>query len=97
METINDGLKFLNKLKVDVFTTMEGNEGLIRVKEILSILFQDDNSEKLQRILENVREVEVLYLAGDWREISDVVRILRKDNKFLQIEMNDRLYSLTIS
>ena len=51
METIYDVLNFLNKLEVDVFTTMEGNKDLFRVKEILTNLFQDDNSEKLESIL----------------------------------------------
>ena len=78
METINDVLNFLNKLEVDVFTTMEGNEDLIRFEEILTNLVQDDNSEKLESILENVREIEFLYLASDWRETPDVVKILRK-------------------
>ena len=53
METIRDVLKFVNKLEVEFFTTMEGNKVLIRVKEILSNLFQDDNSENLESILEN--------------------------------------------
>ena len=81
METINDVSNFLNKLEVDVYTTMEGNE------ELLTNLFQHDNSEKLESILQNVKEIEILYLAGDWKEISDVVKILRKDIKILRIQM----------
>ena len=87
MEKINDVLNFLNKLEVDVFTTIEDNKDLIRVKEILTNLFQDDSSEKLESILENVREIEILSLAGDWRKIPHVVKILRKDNKILQTQM----------
>ena len=51
METIYNVLNFLNKLEVDVFATMERNKDLFRVKEMLTNLFQDDNSEKLESIL----------------------------------------------
>ena len=36
-------------------------------------------------------------MAGHWREILDVGKILRKDDKILQIQMYYRIYSLTIS
>ena len=32
-------------------------------------------------------EIETLSGAGDWREIPDVVKILRKDVKILQIQL----------
>ena len=40
-------------------------------------------------MLQNVREIEILSGAGDWLEIPDVVKILRKDNKNLEIQMYD--------
>ena len=86
METINDVLNFLNNFEVAFCPTWEYHENLIRVKEILTNLFQDDNSEKLESILQNVREIETLSGAGDWREIRDVVKFLRKDSKTLQIQ-----------
>ena len=55
MKTINDVLTFLNNLELDVFTTMKGNDNLIRIKEILANFFQDGNSEKLESMLGNVR------------------------------------------
>ena len=61
METITDVLTFLNKLEVAFCPTMEDHKNLIRVKEILTNLFQDDNSEKLESILQNVREIEILW------------------------------------
>ena len=66
---------------------MESNKDLIGVKEILTNLFQDDNSEKIESILRKIREIDILYCAGDWREIPDAVKILRKDIKILQIQM----------
>ena len=89
MKTINDVLNFLNNLEIDVFTTIEGIKDLIQVKEILTNIFQDDNSKKLESIMKNVREIEILYFAGDWGEIPDVVKILRKHNKILQIQTYD--------
>ena len=50
METMNDVLNFLSKLEVDVFTTLEANKDLIRVKEMITNSFQDDNSKKLQNV-----------------------------------------------
>ena len=44
METKNDVLNFLNKLEIAFRPTREDQEKLIRIKEILSNLFQDDNS-----------------------------------------------------
>ena len=87
METINDVLNFLNKLEVTFYPTWEDQENLIRVKEIITNFFQDDNSEKLESILQNVREIEILSRAGDWHEIPDVVKILRKNIKVLLIQM----------
>ena len=87
METRNDVSNFLNKYEVSFCPTMEDHENLIRVKEILTNLFQDDNFEKLERILINVKEIEILSGASDWREIPDVVKILPKGIKILQIQM----------
>ena len=58
---------------------MEGNKDLMRDKEIITNLFQDDNSEKLRSMLKNVREIEILYAAGDWNEISDVISQIQHD------------------
>ena len=88
METINDVLNFLNKLEVAFCPTREDHENLIGVKEILTKLFPDDNSEKLESILQNVREIEILSGPGDWHEIPYVNKILRKDVKILQIQYN---------
>ena len=87
METINDVLNFLNKLELAFCPSREDHENLIRVKEILTNLSQDNNSEKLESMLQNVREIELLPGAGDWREITDVIKILRKDIEILQIQM----------
>ena len=51
MKTKNDVVNFLHNLEVDVFTTMEDNENLIRVKEILTNFFQDENSERLESVI----------------------------------------------
>ena len=80
-------MKFLNKLEVAFCPNGEDHENLIRVKEILTEVFQDGNSEKLESKLQNVREIEILSGAGDWCEIPDVTKNLRKDIKFLQIQM----------
>ena len=87
METINDVLNFLNKLEVAFCPNREDHENLIRVKEILKNVFQDGNSEKIESILQNVREIEILSGVGDWCEITDVIKLLRNDIKILQIEM----------
>ena len=87
METINDVLNFLKKLEVAFCPTREDHENLIPVTGILTNLFQDDKSEKLESISQNVREIEILSGAGDWREIPDVIKVLRKDIKMLQIQM----------
>ena len=60
---------------------------MIRVKKILPNVFKDGDSEKLESILQNVREIEILSGVGDWREIPDVIKILRKDIKNLQIQI----------
>ena len=60
---------------------------MIAVKEILTIVFQDGNSEKLESILQNVREVETLSGVGDWCEILDIIKIPRKDIKTSQIQV----------
>ena len=87
METINDILNFLNKLEVAFCPNREDLENLIRVIEILTNVFQHGNSENLECILQNVREIEILSGVGDWCEIPDVIKILRKDIKILQIQM----------
>ena len=87
METINDVLNFLNKLEVAFCPNREDHENLIRVKEILKNVFQDGNSEKIESILQNVREIEILSGVGDWCEITDVIKLLRNDIKILQIEL----------
>ena len=53
----------------------------------ISNVFQDGNSEKLESILQNVREIEILSGVGDWCEMPDVIKILRKDIQNLQIQM----------
>ena len=85
METINDALNFLNKVQVAFCPSREHHENLVQVIEILTNLFQDNNSEKLENMLQNVREIELLSGAGDWHEITDVIKFLRKDFKILQI------------
>ena len=40
-------------------------------------------------MLGNLEEIDVLYRAGDWHEILGVAKILRKEFKFLQIQMYD--------
>ena len=77
MESINDVLKFLNKLELAFCPSREDHENLVRVKETLTNLFQDINSEKLESMLLNVREIEILSGAGDCREIPDVIKSLR--------------------
>ena len=89
METINDVLRFLNKLEVAFCPSREDPEKLVRVIEILTNFFQDSNSEKLESMLQNVREIKILSGVGDWCEILDVVKILRKDTKFLQTQLYD--------
>ena len=70
----------------------EDHENLIRVKEKLTNVFQDGNSEKLESILQSVRELEILSGVGDWGEIPDVIKILRKAIKSLQIQREDFEY-----
>ena len=87
METLNDVLIFLNKLEVAFCPNRENHENLGRVREKLTNVIQEGNSEKLDGLLQKVREIENLYGAGDWCEIHDVIKILRKDIKFLQIQL----------
>ena len=87
MQTINDVLNFSNKLEVAFCPNREDHENLIRVKEILTNVFQDGNSENLESILQNVREIEILSGTVDWCEIPDVIKILRKDIKILKIQL----------
>ena len=87
MEIISDVLNFLNKLEVAFCPNGADHENLIRVKEMLTNVFQDGDSEKLESMLQNVRKIEILSGVGDWREIPGVIKILRKDIKFLQIQM----------
>ena len=58
MGTINDVLIFLNKLKESFYLARMDFDGLICPGEILTRLFQDVNSEKLESMLHNVREIE---------------------------------------
>ena len=88
METRNDVLKSLNEVGNACCPILDDYKNLIRVKGILTNLFQDDNSEKMESMLGNVEEVDILYRVGDLRKIPDVVKILRKDNKNLQIQCN---------
>ena len=87
METINDVLNFLNKLEVAFSPNREDHEELIRVKESLTNVFQEGSSEKLEIILQNVREIEFLPGSGDWRETPDVIKFVRKDIINLQIQL----------
>ena len=80
-------MHFLHNLEVAFCPNGEDHEILIRVKEILTNVFQGGNSEKLESILQNVREIEILSEVGDWREIPDVNKNLRKDIKNLEIQM----------
>ena len=52
MDKINDILNFLNTLEVAFCPNREDLENSIRVKEILTNVFQDGNSEKLKSILQ---------------------------------------------
>ena len=61
-------------------------DDLIRLGEVLTRLFQDGNSEKLESVMHNVREIEILFGASDWCETPDIVKILREDIKILQIQ-----------
>ena len=73
-------------MEVAFYLTSEVHENLIGVKEILTNLFQDVNSEKLKSVLENVGDVDMPYRAGDWREFTDVVKILCDDVRGLYKE-----------
>ena len=63
------------------------SDDLIPLGEVLTRLFQSVNSEKLESMLHNVREIEILFGAGDWLEIPDIVKILIRDFEILQIQM----------
>ena len=56
------------------------------MNEVLTNLFKDINSEMLESVLETVRQIEVLFGAGDLIEVPDVVKFLREDNKELYKE-----------
>ena len=86
METISDVLNFLNDAENAFYYTRNGFENLIRAEEILTNLFQDVNSEKLENVLKNVTEFDTLGRAGWFREIPDVVKILCEDIKVLYKE-----------
>ena len=79
METINDVLKFLNKLEESFYLGRMDFDDFYRLGEVLARLFQDVKSEKLESMFHKVREIEILFGAGDWCEISDIVKILRKN------------------
>ena len=66
--------------------TVEDKEIFKRVEKVLANLFQDVDSEKLENILENVRQIKVLFRAGDAKEVPGVVEILREDIKELYKE-----------
>ena len=83
METINDVSNFLNKMENAIYMTMEDMENYKRVKTVITNLFQDVNSEKLEKFLKNVRMIKTLIIAGDAKEVPDVVKILREDIKEL--------------
>ena len=68
------------------YLTIEDVENFKRVKTVLTDLFQDVNSKKLENILENVRMIKILIRAGDSEEVPDVVKVLRKDIKELDKE-----------
>ena len=80
-------MNFLNKLQVAFCPNGEENENLIRFKKILPNVFQDGNYEKLESIMQKVGEIEILPGTGDRCEKPDVIKILRKDIKILQIQM----------
>ena len=86
METIFDVLNFLHKLEVAFYLLSEDHEKLNRGKEILTNLFQDQNSEKLESVLKSLREIDFLSRAADWHEIPDVVKILCEKVKGLSKE-----------
>ena len=86
METIFDVLNFLINLEVGFSLTSEDHEILIQVKEALTNLFQNVNSEKLESVLENVKFIDISSRAGDWREFLDVVKILCEDVRGLYKE-----------
>ena len=79
-------MNFLNKLDFALCLNGEDHESLIRVKELLTNVIQDGNSGKLEGILQNVREIEILSGVRDWCEIPDVIENLRKDIKIYQIQ-----------
>ena len=86
MKTIFNVFNFLNKLEGAVYLTIESDEILIRVKEVLTNLFQDVNSEKLESPFEKVRQIVILFRAGDLNEVPDVVKNLSEDVKALYKE-----------
>ena len=86
MDTIFDMLDFLKNLKNAFCLPIKDREKLIQVKVVLTNLFQDFNSKKLESTLENVTQIDILFGAGDSYEVSDVVKILSKDIKELYKE-----------
>ena len=92
METINDVFENLSKLEVAFCPSLKDHENLIRDKEILTNVLRNGNSEKLETILQNVSDIEILSGAGDLCEIPEVIEILRQDIKFLQIQMEQFEY-----
>ena len=83
METVFDVSNFLNKMENAFLLTIEDEENFERVKTVLTNLFQDVNSEKLENFLGNVRMIDVLIRGGDAKEVPDLVKVLRKDIKEL--------------
>ena len=86
METIFDVLNFLSKIDGDFYFTNEDDENLIRVKEVITNLFQDVNFKKIDNVLENIRHLDVLLRAGDSNEVPNVVKVLCEDIKELYKE-----------
>ena len=79
-------LNFLNDSENAFYYTRDGFEILIRAEEKLANFFQDVNSGKLENVLKNVRELDTLGRVGWFREIPDVVKLLREDIKVLYKE-----------
>ena len=94
MEIIFDVLKFLNKIDGAFYLTIEDDENLIRLKEVLTSLFQNVNSKKLENVLENVRQIDILIRAGDSNEVPDVVKILCEDVKDFYKEYRIKKYKM---
>ena len=76
MELINDVFEFLNKLEESFYLAQKNFDDVIRLGEVLTRLVRGVNSEKVESRLHNVKEIEILFRAGDWHEIPDKVKFL---------------------